>query len=60
MDTGAVTVLEGCSATQCFELFMKLGLCHLPVLRSAPSRLRGRSSPSKDFYVESIADEHAV
>jgi len=56
MDTGAVTALEGCPATQCFELFMKLGLRHLPVLDLAHEvvGIITRQELTTDFYVESI------
>ncbi len=58
MDTGAVTVLESCPATQCFELFQKLGLRHLPVLDLAHEAVGiiTRQELTTDFYVASFLE----
>ncbi len=56
MDTGAVTVSEISPATQCFELFRRHGLRHLPVCNAdnEPVGMITRQELTTDFYVASL------
>ena len=56
MDTGAVTVSETSPATQCFELFRRHGLRHLPVhnTENEPVGMITRQELTTDFHVASL------
>ena len=56
MDTGAVTVSEISPATQCFELFRRHGLRHLPVCNAdnEPVGMITRQELTTDFHVASL------
>ena len=56
MDVGAATVREACPATQCFELFRRLGLRHLPVLGLGHEAVGviTRQELTTDFHVGSV------
>jgi H+/Cl- antiporter ClcA len=56
MDVGAATVSEACPATQCFELFRRLGLRHLPVLGLGHEAVGviTRQELTTDFHVGSV------